>query len=154
MSDLDNFDMRILSLLQAEGDLTQGQISERVNLSPTQCGRRIARLRKEGYIQRFAAVLDLRRLGYTIVAHTLVSLRSHEDSANTSFRDFIARAPEVVECFAQTGDADYIVKIVCRDLDDLSEFLDRLIKAAGNLASLRSSIALKEIKKDHGLQAF
>lgn len=154
MSELDIFDTRILALLQVEGDLTQAQLSERVHLSPTQCGRRVARLRQEGYIERFAAMLDHRKLGLPIVAHTLVTLKTHEDATNASFRDFIVNAREVVECYAQTGDSDYIVKIICRDLDDLSQFLERLIKAAGGLASLRSGIALKEIKKGHILPTF
>ena len=88
------------------------------------------------------------------MAHTLVSLRTHEDSTNAAFCEFISNAREVVECYAQTGDADYIVKIICRGLGELSQFLDRMIKASGGLASLRSSIALKEIKKGHTFPLF
>lgn len=146
MTGLDQFDVRLLRILQSEGDLTQAQLAERVHLSPTQCARRVLRLRQDGYIQRFAAVLDHKKLGRTVIAHTLVSLRSHEEEVRSAFRKFVLASAEAVECYSQTGDADYIIKVFCNDLDDFSNFLDRMVKAAGGFAAMRSSIVLKEIK--------
>ena len=68
-----------------------------------------------------------------------------------AFEQFVARAPEILECYAQTGDADVIMKIRVRDLDALRDFLDQLLRATGGLASLRSSIVLKTLKEGNNL---
>jgi len=144
---LDQFDERLLAVLQVQGDLTQAQLAERVHLSPTQCARRISRLRQEGYIQGYCAIVDHKKLGFSILSHTLVTVRSHDETANSAFRAFVQGSPEVIECYTQTGDADYLLKVLCRDLDDLSDFLERLVKATGGVASVRSSVALQQIKR-------
>jgi Lrp/AsnC family leucine-responsive transcriptional regulator len=149
---LDHFDERLLALLQVQADLTQAQLAERVHLSPTQCARRVARLKQEGYILGFSAMVDHKKLGLSILSHTQVSVLAHHESANAAFRAFVQSSPEVVECYTQTGDADYIMKILCRDLDDLSNFLERMVKAAGGVASVRSSVALQQIKRTPRLQ--
>jgi DNA-binding Lrp family transcriptional regulator len=144
---LDQFDERLLTVLQVQGDLTQAELAERVHLSPTQCARRVARLKQEGYIRGVCAVVDHKKLGFSVLSHTQVSVRSHDGSVNAAFRTFVESAPEIVECYTQTGDADYILKILCRDLDNLSDFLERMMKATGGVASVRSSLALQQIKQ-------
>ncbi len=146
MSDLDAFDLKILAALQRQGDLSHVQLATLVHLSATQCARRLQRLRAEGHIRRVVAILDPARMGVGVMAHTMVGLRSHDAAANAAFRDFVSRADEVVECWSQTGDADFLMKILVRDLAHLSDVLDRLIAVTGGLASLRSSIVLKELK--------
>jgi DNA-binding Lrp family transcriptional regulator len=144
---LDGFDLRILAAVQQRGDISHVDLAERVHLSPTQCARRLERLKEQGYIRQIVAILDPELVGLTVVAHSLVSLRSHDEAANAAFRKFILGASEVVECYSQTGDADFLMKVMTRDLPHLSDFVDRLIAAAGGLASLRSSIVLKTVKK-------
>jgi DNA-binding Lrp family transcriptional regulator len=102
---------------------------------------------QEGYIQGFVAIVDPRKLGLAVLSHTQVSVRSHDEAANTAFRAFVQGSSAVVECYTQTGDADYLLKILCRDLDDLSNFLERMVKTTGGVASVRSSIALQQIKR-------
>lgn len=147
MSELDAFDVKILALLQSQGDLSQIELSERVHLSASQCARRIARLKQDQFIARFVAVLNPQKLGLTIWAHSHVSLRLHEDAANQKFRRFIKLRPEVTECYAQTGEADYFLKICVRDLIALNEILNDIIAATGGVAALRTSIVLEEIKR-------
>lgn len=144
---LDRFDLRLLAALQERGDISHVELSERVHLSPTQCSRRLERLRQQGYIQKIVAILNPELMGLDVVVHILVSLRSHTENGNAHFHKFIVDSPEVIECYSQTGDADFLMKIMTRDLVHLSEFLDRLIAAAGGLASVRSSVVLKTIKK-------
>jgi Lrp/AsnC family leucine-responsive transcriptional regulator len=144
---LDQFDIRLLAAIQRNAELTQTELSQVVNLSAAQCSRRLDRLRSEGLIQNVVAILNPEKLGFTVVAHTLVSLRAHTDEGNTQLHRFIEAAPEILECYSQTGDADFLMKIMASDLDHLSVFLERMIKASGGLASVTSSIVLRTLKK-------
>ena len=143
---LDEFDIRLLAAVQADSEMTQAELSEKVNLSPTQCARRLDRLRKENYVERAVAILNPAQLGFKVVAHTAVRLNAHTEEGNRQLLRFIESAPEILECYSQTGDADFLMKIVVRDLDQLSAFVDRMIRSTGGLASIRSAIVLKTIK--------
>lgn len=147
LSSLDQFDVKLLAAIQKNAELTQIELSQMVNLSPAQCSRRLDRLRGDGLVQNVVAILNPEKLGFSVVAHTLVSLRSHTDEGNAQLHRFIETAPEILECYSQTGDADFLMKIVARDLDHLSVFLERMIKITGGLASVTSSIVLKTLKK-------
>ena len=144
---LDPFDVRLLAEIQKNAELTQSELSQRVNLSAAQCSRRLEKLRSEGYVQAVVAVLDPQKLGFSVVSHTLVSLRAHTEEENNLLHRFIATTPEILECYAQTGDADFLMKIIVSDLEHLSVLLDRMINVTGGLASVTSSIVLKTLKK-------
>jgi DNA-binding Lrp family transcriptional regulator len=147
----DQFDVKLLSLLQRGAEMTHAELSQHVHLSPTQCARRLEKLRKDGYISNLVAVLNPEKLGLRVQAHTLVSLGQHTEEKNEQFRRFIESAPEVLECYAQTGESDLIMKVVATDLDHLGDFLDRMIRISGGLASVKSCIVLKTIKKTNAL---
>lgn len=143
---LDAYDVKLLSALQRKGDAAHVELAESVHLSPSQCARRIERLRKHGYIEKVVCLLNPAALGLQVMAHSLLSLRAHDAAQNASLQQFLLESPEVLECHAQTGDADMILKIVARDLPHLSDFIDRLIAVTGGLASLRTGVVLKSIK--------
>ncbi|WP_291692998.1 Lrp/AsnC family transcriptional regulator [Bradyrhizobium sp.] len=143
---LDAFDIRILRAIQRAGDLTHAQLAEQVHLSASQCARRLERLRQSGYIDRTVTLLNRERLGLAVLAHVLVSLREHQGAQNQAFRQFVIDAPEVLECYMQSGDIDLILKVAVRDLEGLGDFIDRLIAVTGGLAALRSCIVLRSIK--------
>lgn len=144
---LDQFDIRLLAGLQKNAELTQAELSQLVNLSAAQCSRRLDRLRSEGFVQNVVAILNPEKLGLSVVAHTLVSLRVHTEESNEQLHRFIETSREILECYSQTGEADFLMKIVASDLDHLSVFLERMIKFTGGLASVRSSIVLRTLKK-------
>ncbi|MBB4481843.1 MULTISPECIES: Lrp/AsnC family transcriptional regulator [Rhizobium] len=148
---LDQFDIKLLAALQQDSEVTQSELSQKINLSATQCARRLERLRNEQYIQSVVAILNPAKLGFSVVAHTLVSLRAHTEGGNERLHRFIETAPEILECYSQTGDADFLMKVMTRDLDHLSQFLERMIRVTDNLASVKSSIVLKTIKKTTAL---
>ena len=143
---MDIFDQRILESVQERADLTHAELADRVHLSPSQCARRLGRLRDEGYIERTVAVLDRKRLGIDVLAHVLISLQAHEGSRNDAFKAFVDDAPEVLECYMQSGDADMLMKVAVTNLEALAGFIDRLIAVSGGLATLRSYIVLRPIK--------
>lgn len=144
---LDIFDIRLLSAIQRDASLSNVVLSEEVHLSPSQCARRLERLRQEGYISGVVASLNPAKLGLNVIAHSLVSLRAHGADSNRALEQFLRESPEVLECYAQTGDADLLMKIVVEDLARLAAFLDRLVVATGGLAILRSSVVLKVLKQ-------
>ncbi len=143
---MDVYDKRILASVQERADLTHAELAERVHLSPSQCARRLERLRAAGYIERTVAILNRERLGLDVLAHVLISLQVHEGVRNDAFRHFIDEAPEVLECYMQSGDADLLMKVAVPTLEALAAFIDRLIGLSGGLATLRSYIVLRSLK--------
>ena len=148
---LDDTDIRILAAIQRRGDISNVELASLVHLSASQCARRLEQLRRAGFIDRVVTLLDPLRFGLNTLVHTAISLHHHEVESNERFREFLRNAPEVLECYAQTGDADYLLKILVSDLEALSNFLDRLLAATGGVAAMRTSVVLKTIKQQTAL---
>lgn len=148
---LDKFDCQILRAVQRQGDLTHAQLAEQVHLSASQCARRLERMRQAGYVDRNVTLLNRERLGLSVLAHIFVSLQTHDGARNEAFYAFVREAPEVLECYMQSGDVDLLLKIAIRDLGALADFIDRLIAATGGLAGQRSYIVLRTIKTTNEL---
>jgi Lrp/AsnC family leucine-responsive transcriptional regulator len=151
---MDAFDRRILQAVQERADVTHAELAERVHLSPSQCARRLDRLRSAGYIDRTISVLNRERLGLSVLAHVLISLQSHVGAQNEAFRNFVELEPGVLECYMQSGDVDFLMKVAVRDLDALANFINDLIKVTGGLAALRSYIVLRPIKTGNRYPVF
>src|SRR6187401_2650748 len=105
---LDGFDRKILALLQGDARLTNNDLSERVNLSASQCSRRRQRLEEDGFIKGYRAVLDRDKLGFSLVNVISVTLATHNRDNARRFGELVARLPEVQEAHALTGEMDYI----------------------------------------------
>ena len=144
--DLDRIDRRILAHLQADGRATNLELAQAVGLSPAQCHRRHKRLEEQGYVKRYEARLNAEKLNLGVIAFIDVAMEKGHIRDLTKFTDAIAGLPEVLECYSVTGDFDYVVKVIAKDLKSLSQFLmDRLMRLPG-VNSARSSICLDEIK--------
>lgn len=144
--DLDRTDRRILSHLQLHGRASNLELAEAAALSPAQCNRRHRRLEDQGYIARYEARLQPARLGLHVTAFIDVAMEKGHIRQIDKFKDVVAEMPEVLECYAVTGDFDYVVKVIARDLKSLSNFLmDNLMRLPG-VSSVRSSVCLDEIK--------
>ena len=98
--------------MQADARLTNNDLSERVNLSPSQCSRRRQRLEEDGFIRGYRAVLDRDRLGFSLVNVVSVTLATHNRDNARRFAELVSRLPEVQEAHALTGEMDYILKVV------------------------------------------
>ena len=149
--DLDRTDLLLLAELQRAGRQTNAELAERVHLSPSACLRRVQRLEREGVIAGYRAELDPERLGLGLQAFVRVQLARHDADAVAAFAAFVNEWEEVVACHALTGDMDYPVHVVVRDLDHFSRFLlDRLLNQAG-VADVNSSFVLRTVKAFRGL---
>jgi Lrp/AsnC family leucine-responsive transcriptional regulator len=143
---LDAFDRAILQALQANGRITNQQLSERVGLSPSPCLRRLRRLEDEGYIAGYTAIIDERRLGLPVAIFMSVKLERQVDSVLTTFEAEIAKHPEVIDCWLMTGDKDYLLLIRVAGLAEYEEFLTGTFTKIPGIASIQSSVSLRHVK--------
>lgn len=150
-NDIDEFDRRILRAVQADSSRSTAELAERVGMSQPACWRRLQRLRENGFIQREAAVLDRERLGFSTVVYATVKLSNVGRANLAGFADAIRAMPEVVECHVLMGIADFLLKIVTRDIHAYERFFfDRLSSLEG-VQDVTSSVVLSEIKPAAGL---
>jgi DNA-binding Lrp family transcriptional regulator len=143
---LDSFDRRILAELQVQGDLGPAELSERVRLSPSQCSRRLQRLKSEGYIARTVALLSHEHLNLGVTAYVLITLRSHEPERIEAFQKLVRTNAEIVECASTTGEADFVLRVCTRDLASYNAFLTQKLLLSADVATARTSIVLRQHK--------
>jgi DNA-binding Lrp family transcriptional regulator len=151
LKDVDAFDRKILALLQEDARLTNNDLSERVNLSASQCSRRRQRLEEEGLIRGYRAVLDRERLGFPLVNIVSVTLATHNRDNARRFAELLARLPEVLEAHALTGEMDYFVKVVTPDLKSLAEFVNDVLLPHESVQHVKTSIVLQTLKETTAL---
>jgi DNA-binding Lrp family transcriptional regulator len=148
---LERKDQLILRELQQDSRLTMQQLSERVGMSSSACWRRVRNLEETGVIDRYAALVNPKKAGFTLSSMTLVSLARHKQEHVETFVREVLRHPEVLECFATSGEADFHLRVVVEDMDAYNTFLDDFIFRLPGVLQVRSNIVLKEIKADTAL---
>ncbi|PJI43746.1 Lrp/AsnC family transcriptional regulator [Ferrovibrio sp.] len=149
-ADLDVFDLRLLSALQRDGRAPNAALAETVGLSASQISRRMARLEADGVIATYAALLKPDAVGLSVLAFSSVSLERQAEAMD-GFEAAVLRFPEILECYSVTGEQDFVLRIVARDLKAFADFLsDRLLRVPG-VRSVRSSIVLHTIKQTTAL---
>lgn len=151
MATIDQFDRKIMALLQEDARLTNNDLSERVNLSPSQCSRRRQRLEEEGFIGGYRAVLNRDRLGFGLVNVVTVTLSTHNRDNARRFAELVARLPEVQEAHALTGEMDYILKVVTRDLKSLAAFVNEVLLPHESVQHVKTAIVLETLKETASL---
>ena len=142
----DQIDRKILGFLQQHGRASNLELAEAASLSAAQCHRRHRRLEEQEFIVRYETRLNAARLGLSVVAFIHVAMEKGHIRDLKKFTDVIVDLPEILECYSVTGDFDYVIKVIARDLKSLSQFLmDKLMRLPG-VNSVRSSVCLDEIK--------
>jgi DNA-binding Lrp family transcriptional regulator len=144
--ELDGFDLAILAALQEDGRLGNGELAERVHLSPSQCSRRRLRLEQAGIVRGYRAELDPARLGLDVLVFTRVTLAAHSRDNARRFADLVRGLACVLEAFSMTGDSDYLLKIIVPDLKALSDVVNGALLPHDSVASVRSSVVLDTLK--------
>ncbi len=148
MMDLDDIDRRIVAALQTEGRLAIVDLAERVGLSATPCQRRVKRLEEEGVITRYAALVSPAALGMGLQALVEITLDDHSEKTVEAFEAAIRARPEVVACYAVTGDMDFLVHVFAPDLAAFSEFAMKALLRMPGVKGTRSSFIMQEVKND------
>ena len=147
---LDRIDRRILDILQNDATRSVADIGESVGLSATPCWKRIKRLERSGIIQKRVAILDRERLSLGITVIVAIKTAQHSEDWLKIFSEGVSLIPEVVEFYRMSGDIDYILKIVARDIADYDRIYRKLTKVA-DLHDVSSSFAMQEIKSTTAL---
>lgn len=149
MIEIDGFDTKILALLQRDAAVTNQQLGERIGLSASQVSRRRQRLEETGVLRRYRADIDPASVGFTVVAFVGVALDAHSRQNARRFKDLVRGLPEVQEAHVMTGDMDYLLKVVVRDLAALADFINEDLLPHDSVRNVRSSIAMETLKDDN-----
>jgi Lrp/AsnC family leucine-responsive transcriptional regulator len=143
---LDNFDRRILDLLQREGRISNQELAERIGLSPSPCLRRVRALEEAGLIMGYRAVLDPAKLGLTLLALIHISMDRHTPERFANFEQRVGELPEVLECLLITGqDADYQLKAIVRDMEAYQILLLNKITRIEGVSGVHSSFVMRRV---------
>lgn len=143
---LEKQDDHILARLQQDGRATNQQLAEDVGMSTSACWRRVRALEQAGVISGYAALVDREKAGFATSAILHVSLERHDVKFVDEFVSRVTARAEVLECFATTGDADYHLRVVVRDMKAYNEFLDDFMFRLPGIRNVRTNVILKEIK--------
>ncbi len=146
---LDATDIRILSAVQSNGQISKSRLAEIVNLSPTPCWERLNRLKAAGYITGYRADIALNKLcDFTTVIVT-VSLAHHRKADFDRFEAHIRTLDEIVDCIATGGGMDYVMKVISPTLATFQELLDKLFSAEVEVDRYMTYIAVRQVKTGH-----
>lgn len=143
---LDDRDRRILRELQADGRLSWVDLAERVSLSATACQRRVQALLAQGVIDGFAATIDPEALGYEVEAYVSVHVERQDVELARRFRKAVVGCPEVQTCRMMSGQVDYLLRVVAKDLKSYGRFIEEKILRLPGAKDASSSIVLDRIK--------
>jgi DNA-binding Lrp family transcriptional regulator len=148
---LDAIDLRILSELQTNGRITNVELSRRAKITAPPCLRRMRALEKAGYIRGYHADLDPKRLGFEVSAYVFVGLASQADPDLKRFEEQVRSWPEVRECYMLSGEVDFLLKCVAKDLSSFQAFVTSTLTAAKNVAGVKSSLVIRPTKREPGI---
>jgi Lrp/AsnC family leucine-responsive transcriptional regulator len=146
MSDLDEIDRKILTLLQRDSRLTLQELAEKVGLSPSPCHRRIKLMEERGVIARYTATVDQRKVGLPVSVFISIKLARQKEEDLQRFAKAVSDWPEVLECYLMTGHRDYLLRVVVADLSAYERFLKQKLTRLDGISSIESSFALDQIK--------
>lgn len=144
-------DGQILGLLQSDASLTSTDVADRINMSQSPCWRRINHLEKTGVIKRKVSILDREALGMDLVAFTTINLSKFGRQNMEKVEHEIALFDEVLECYTMTGEWDYMLKIVVKDIRHYEQFVRNKLSNLTMIGELHSHIAVTEIKNTTAL---
>ncbi|MDH4384798.1 MAG: Lrp/AsnC family transcriptional regulator [Caulobacter sp.] len=144
---MDATDRRIIRELQKDGRLSNQDLAERVNLSPSPCLRRLRNLETEGVISGYTALVDQKAYGLPITVFIRVRLERHAEETVKGFEDRVSRLDEVLDCYLLAGSDDYLLRIIVASLEAYETFVRRRLHAIPGIASIDTSFAYGRVKQ-------
>jgi len=148
MTEIDATDRRILRELRHNARISNVQLAERINLSPSACLRRVQELERSGVIQGYRVITNPERTGRGFIAYVMVGLSSHTKAAQQSFEQAMATAQEVVECHNITGAFEFVLRIECADLAEYKHFHTEILGTRSHVSSITSYIVMDSSKDE------
>ena len=150
MSDykLDKTDLKILKILQENSKITNLDLSKKIGLSPAPTLERVKKLEQSGVILSYHAKVDSKAIGLNISTYVLVSLAWQKPNALDNFISKVKSIDEITECYIITGDADFILKIVCKDIETYEKLLFKTLSQIEEIERLKTLMTLSKVKKE------
>jgi Lrp/AsnC family transcriptional regulator, leucine-responsive regulatory protein len=143
---IDRFDRQILDQLQRDGRMTNQELAARIGLSPSPCLRRVRALEKRGFVTGYRALVDGRKLGFSLMVLVRISLDRHTPERFANFETKVRALPEVLEVLLVAGeDADYVLKVIVKDMDGYQHLLLNRITRIEGVTGVRSSFVLRQV---------
>ncbi len=143
---IDDTDRRLLRVLQEDGRISNTDLAQRCNLSPSACSDRVRRLREDGYITGFSAILDPAKVGRNVLIFVEVVLDRTTPDVFESFAAAARKAPDVLECHMVAGGFDYLIKARVADLAEYRKFLEEVLVRIPGVRETRTYAVLEEVK--------
>lgn len=150
-SKLDAIDRKLLALLQRNARISNAELAERVNLTPTPCLRRLRKLESDGWIKQYVTELNEKKLGFKIAAMVSVKLDKNTKENGEILERALSNLPQVMECCVVTGQHDYILRVISKDLEDYERLLKEHIAAVDIVSGIESVIILNQTIKRNEL---
>ena len=147
MDSLDAIDVRIIAAVQNDGRISINDLAGKVGLSPSPCARRLRILEEKGVIKGYAAMIDQTKVGLPVSAFASIKLERQREEDLDRFARAVAGWPEVVDCYLMTGQRDYLMRIVVRDLQAYETFIKSKLTRLEGIASIETSFALDQVKR-------
>ncbi|GIV57949.1 MAG: AsnC family transcriptional regulator [Rhodothermaceae bacterium] len=148
LASLDAIDRQILDILQEDGGITNVELARRVGLAPATTLDRVRKLRQNGIIRGYVALVDATKVNQRTVAFIQVTLSRHGAEHVRAFREQVQALPEVLECYHISGESDYLLKVVAPDIGCYEDFLLHRLAAIPNIGRIHTSFVLSTVKHE------
>lgn len=148
---LDETDRKILRILQRNSDLTVKELAAKLHLSTSPTFERQKRLERDGYIERYMAVLNPHKVGNGIMVLCNIRLKQHSQELIQEFMDVVQNLEEITECYNTSGDYDFLIKVYAHDMKSYQQFMLNTLGTIDCIGSLHSIFVIDETKNTHGV---
>lgn len=148
---IDQFDLRLLDVLQRDGRLTNQELADHVGLSASQCSRRRVALEQASIIEGYRAILSSKQVGVDLMVFVEISLSAHSPDIARSLFTLFDQREEIQEAYSLSGGADYLLKLTITDLRALSHIVNDMLLPHASVAHIRTFIVLDRLKQSTGL---
>ena len=148
---LDETDRKILRILQHNSDLTVKELAAKLHLSTSPTFERQKRLERDGYIERYMAVLNARKVGNGIMVLCNIRLKQHSQELIQEFMNVVQNLEEITECYNTSGDYDFLIKVYAHDMKSYQQFMLNTLGTINCIGSLHSIFVIDETKNTHGV---
>jgi Lrp/AsnC family transcriptional regulator, leucine-responsive regulatory protein len=148
MAFLDRYDVTLLKELQRDARQTVQQLADAAGLSSTPCWKRVKDMEAEGVIRGYTALVDREKVGLSLCVIAEINLTRHSEDVVHQFERAVAECAPIVSCYSTTGQADYVIKVLVRDIKAYESFLHETVFRLPGVTHVRSSVVLKEVKSE------
>lgn len=143
---LDEFDLKILRIMQTDAEISMQDLGDRIGLSHTPCWRRVKRLTELGIIEDKVTLLNPGKVDLAVTVYAYLGIKDHDEATLNEFESAVQDIPEIVECYSTTGDKDYVLRVVASSVAHYEKILKSKIVHLPHVANVSSTFALKQVK--------